>query len=440
MNKDQVPPGVAVRAQAAHALLAVTRDYQHLDDAIQQHATDLNAKDAALMQAICFGVMRWYLPLMSWLEQQADRPVDRLKPEVRIVILSGLYQLEFMRIPAHAAIHATVESAGYLHAKRAKGLINAILRGFQRRQGSSEHNDQEAGHESVRYAHPQWMLNYFQTDWPDNWLQIVEFNNRQAPMVLRMDHRRLTSEQYLQQLQQAGIDAFQHPVAEAGIVLSRPVGVDMLPGFEQGLVSVQDAAAQLAAPLLQHTIEHRVLDACAAPGGKTIHIMQLQQPAHLIALDNSDKRLGRVHENVQRISAAAEIMQGDASRPDEWWDGIAFDRILLDAPCSASGVIRRHPDIKYLRSEKSITKIVRRQAKILDALWQVLNSGGMLLYVTCSIFKVENEQQVLAFLQRHEDAQLDEMEVSWGRGKIGRQLLPGDDDMDGFYFARIKKR
>jgi 16S rRNA (cytosine967-C5)-methyltransferase len=440
MNKGQLPPGVRVRVQAALVLLEVTRDYQQLDDAIQQHATGIGAADTGLMQAICFGVMRWYLTLMSWLEQLADRPVNQLKPEVRVVILIGLYQLKFMRIPAHAAIHATVESAGYLQAKRAKGLINAVLRGFQRLEKSSGQDQHQQAREEVRYAHPQWMLQEFQADWPDSWYQIVEYNNRQAPMALRVNLQRITREEYLAQLQQSAIDAHVHPVAESCIVLSSPVAVDMLPGFQDGLVSVQDAAAQLAAPLLRHTDRHRVLDACAAPGGKTTHILEIARPAYLAALDNSSERLARVHENVQRVGAVADIVQGDASSPHEWWDGEGFDRILLDAPCSASGVIRRHPDIKYLRSPKSIARIVRRQAKILDAMWQVLNSGGMLLYVTCSIFKAENEQQIIAFLERHEDARLEAMQASWGQGTTGRQLLPGDHDMDGFYFAPIRKQ
>jgi 16S rRNA (cytosine967-C5)-methyltransferase len=440
MSKSDAQPGVTVRVRAAQVLLAVFHDYQHLDDAIQKYVTGLGPKDSALLQAICYGVMRWYLTLMFWLELLADRPAKELKPPVRVIILIGLYQLEFMRTPAHAAIHSTVEAAEHLHAKRAKGLINAVLRAYQRRQKSEEPDRQLLEHTQARYAHPMWMLERFQTDWPDSWNQIIESNNKQAPMVIRVDLHRTSIDKYIQQLQSTKIEATHHPVAEAAVVLSKPVAVDLLPGFDEGLVSVQDGAAQLAASLLQHNSQHRVMDACAAPGGKTAHILQLQQPAYLLALDNSKERLLRVSEMLQRIGAKAEVVTGDASTPREWWDGQQFDRILLDAPCSASGVIRRHPDIKYLRTENSLRKIVKRQAKILDSLWQLLNPGGMLLYVTCSIFKIENQEQVTAFLNRHEDASLEEMTGDWGRGRIGRQLLPGDYDMDGFYFAPIRKQ
>jgi 16S rRNA (cytosine967-C5)-methyltransferase len=431
---------VEVRVRAARVLLAIIQDYEHLDEALRNHSAGLAAKDGALLQAICYGVMRWYPALIFWLEKQAGRPAKELSPVVRVLILEGLYQLEYMRIPAHAAIHSTVESASYLQARRAKGLINAVLRGFQREISSPDREQLPQDNLQALSAHPLWMLERFQADWPDDWQQIVDVNNRQAPMVIRLDLASSTAENYLQRLHDAGIAAEPHPVAGTALVLSKPITVDLLPGFDEGLVTVQDAAAQLAAPLLQHTQQHRVLDACAAPGGKTAHILQQCQPAYLLALDNSKQRLLRVEETLQRIHRDAEVLQGDASKPDEWWDSQLFDRILLDAPCSASGVIRRHPDIKYLRPEKSLQKIVKRQTKILDAMWQLLKPGGILLYVTCSVFKAENQEQVTAFLGRHEDASLEPMHVKWGRGKIGRQLLPGDDDMDGFYFAPIRKK
>ena len=439
-NRNDPSSGVDVRVRAARALLATIQDYEHLDEAIREHSTGLAAKDSALLQAICYGVMRWYPTLVFWLEKHAGRSAKDLSPPVRVLILEGLYQLEYMRIPAHAAIHSTVESSAYLHARRARGLINAVLRGFQREIDSPDRKQVPQENQQAQSAHPLWMLERFQADWPDDWQQIVDVNNRQAPMVIRLDLGTTTTENYLQRLHDAGIAALRHPTVETALVLSKPVTVDLLPGFDTGLVAVQDAAAQLAAPLLQHTQQHRVLDACAAPGGKTAHILQRCQPAYLLALDNSKQRLLRVQETLLRIHRNAAILQGDASKPDEWWDSQPFDRILLDAPCSASGVIRRHPDIKYLRSEKSLQKIVKRQTKILDAMWQLLKPGGILLYVTCSVFKTENQEQVTAFLGRHEDASLEPMHVKWGRGKIGRQLLPGDDDMDGFYFAPIRKK
>jgi len=442
MKVEKLKPGVEVRLQAAKVLLAVTGEYQQLDVALDRYSENLAAKDAALLQAICYGVMRWYLELVFLLEYQAKRSLKDLKPPVQVLILIGLFQLKYMRVPPHAAIHATVECAVYLQAKRAKGLINAVLRGFQRFLLSSDDDNSaitQAQSDSVRYAHPQWMVDKFKADWPQEWQQVLQNNNLQAPMVLRVDTSQIELDEYVSRLKAAEIEANKHPIAIQALVLLQPQDVELIPGFAEGLVSVQDAAAQLAAPLLQHDETQRVLDACAAPGGKTAHILQLVQPGYLAALDNSKPRLVKVEEMLQRIDRTAEVIQGDAANPDEWWDGKLFDRILLDAPCSASGVIRRHPDIKYLRSAKALQKIIKRQAKIIDAMWQLLKPGGMLLYVTCSVFKSENEEQIRAFSERHADAILADMPATWGRGKTGRQVLPGDDGMDGFYFALLRK-
>ena len=443
MSDIEIKPGTAVRLQAARILLAVTEEYQQLDDAIDRYNESLSTKDAALCQAICYGVMRYHAELVFWMEHLADRPAEELKPAVQILILSGLFQLKYMRVPAHAAIHSTVECAASLRSTRAKGLINAILRGFQRHFSAADaakyQQIVQQQPETALYAHPQWMLERFKSDWPEHWQRIARHNNEQAPMTLRLDVQQLEMQDYLIRLKSAGIEATRHPIAASAVILSQPLDVKDLPGFSEGLVSVQDAAAQLAAPMLQHNDGQRVLDACAAPGGKTAHILQLAKPASLLALDNSAARLEKVTSMLQRLGASAEVVVGDAAHTDNWWDGKLFDRILLDAPCSASGVIRRHPDIKYLRSEKALQKIIKRQKKILDAMWQLLKPKGMLLYVTCSIFKAENEDQVSAFLQRYTDARLAELSVAWGIGKTGRQLLPGDDDMDGFYFAPLIK-
>jgi len=439
----KLKPGVEVRLQAARVLLAVTQDYQQLDEALGRYNEGLSAQDSALLQAICYGVMRWYIELQCWMQQLAKRSAGDMKPSVQVLILIGLFQLKHMRIPVHAAIHATVECAAHLQSKRAKGLINAVLRAFQRYMSATDTSFQklvEGQPEFVRYAHPPWMLNRLQTDWPGQWQQVAENNNQQAPMVLRVDTRKADIDEYQSRLASSGIEANKHLFADNALVLSKPVDVEKIPGFSDGLVSVQDAAAQLAAPLLQHDSTHRVLDACAAPGGKTAHILQRTRPAYLAALDNSKPRLERVKDMFSRIGQTAQLIEGDASNPGDWWDNKLFDRILLDAPCSASGVIRRHPDIKYLRTERALQKIIKRQLKILDAMWQLLKPGGMLLYVTCSVFKAENEDQVTALLQRQDDAELAEMSVPWGRGQTGRQILPGDEKMDGFYFALLKKR
>ncbi len=367
--------------------------------------------------------------------QLSDKPVDRLKPEVQILILLGIYQLRYTRIPAHAAIHATVECVAPLQISRARGLINAILREYQR----SDKQGLLIDNKITRYAHQKWMLDIIRADWPDDWQRVVQNNNQQAPMVLRLNVANMSREKYLERLGKAGIEASGHKHAPAGIVLKKAVAVEELPGFVQGLVSVQDAAAQLAVPLLEATSRHRVLDACAAPGGKTAHILQQVRPRELIAMDSSPQRLEKLESLFERIHQSAELVVGDAARPEDWWDGKHFDRILLDAPCSASGVIRRHPDIKYIRSLCAVQKIVKRQARILDAVWGLLGQGGRMVYVTCSIFKLENQHQIKRFLKCHGDAVLKPIESEWGREQSGRQVLPGENGMDGFYFAILEK-
>ncbi len=434
-GKSKPQSGVLVREQAVRALLRVIDKHQSLDSILEHYLARVQPVDRPLLQTLCYGVMRWYLQLREWLAQFLDRPVDRLKPEIQILILLGIYQLRYTRIPAHAAIHATVECAVSLRVSRARGLINAILREYQRGNEQGLLTDNK----TTRYAHPGWMLDIIRADWPDDWRRVLQNNNQQAPMVLRLDMEHTSREEYLELLGSAGVEARGHKYAPAGIVLKKAVAVDELPGFAQGLVSVQDAAAQLAVPLLEATHRHRVLDACAAPGGKTAHILQQARPAELVAMDYSPQRLEKLKVLLERVHRSAEIVVGDAASPEDWWDGKYFDRILLDVPCSASGVIRRHPDIKHIRSLSAVHEIVQRQARILDAVWCLLRRGGRIVYVTCSVFKSENKDQIEKFLQRHGNAILKPIEEAWGRGQPGCQILPGESGMDGFYFAILEK-
>ncbi len=417
-------------------LVRIIDGHQTLDNTLERHLIRVEPIDRPLLQVLCYGVMRWYPQLREWLAQLSDKPAGQLKPEVRVLILLGIYQLRYTHIPPHAAIHATVEcAASFLQASRAGGFINAILREYQRcdKQGSLTDN------EATRYAHQSWMLDMIRIDWPEDWQRVVQNNNQQAPMVLRLDVANMSVRKYLELLDKTGIEANVHQYVPTAIVLKKAVDVEQLPGFEQGLVSVQDAAAQLAAPLLEATPQHRVLDACAAPGGKTAHILQQVRTAKLVALDSNPQRLKKLEQLFERIHQNAEIVTGDASQPEHWWDGRHFDRILLDVPCSASGVIRRHPDIKT-RSPHAVQKIAKRQARILDAVWGLLAKGGRMVYVTCSVFKLENQYQIECFLQRQSDAMTKPIESEWGQGQIGRQILPGEGDMDGFYFAILEKR
>ncbi|TNG01813.1 MAG: 16S rRNA (cytosine(967)-C(5))-methyltransferase RsmB [Gammaproteobacteria bacterium] len=433
-------PGVQVRVQAARALLKVINDHHSLDDILPDYNMVLSSsRDQALMNALCYGVMRWYEKLNCWLKILSSRPLEKLQREVHVLLLLGLYQLKFTRIPEHAAIDTTVDSTRHLKISRAKGVINAILRNFLRQQSRLE--KQVDDDPVCRYAHPEWLLRQLQHDWPDDWEAIADANTIQAPMILRIDASRMTARQYLDQLTDLGLSAASHPYAKNALVLQEPVAVDVLPGFSSGLVSVQDAAAQLAVDLLDIKSSCRVLDACAAPGGKTAQILQetVSSPVQVDALDINRKRLQKLENLFTRIGKTARTLQGDAAKPDTWWDGKPYDRILLDAPCSASGVIRRHPDIMHHRRPKAVQNIIHRQASILDAMWKILSPGGILVYATCSVFKDENENQINRFLLRHTSAALMPFDLGWGRGDIGRQILTGESNMDGFYFARLIK-
>ena len=290
-------------------------------------------------------------------------------------------------------------------------------------------------------SHPVWLLRQIEIDWPERSSQILEANNRQPPMVLRVNLALNSRDQYLQSLSDHELAAKTVSFCESSLILSRPVPVELLPGFEQGHVSVQDTAAQLAAGLLDVQVGQRVLDVCAAPGGKTVHILESQPHLkELVAIDIDEARLSRVQENLLRSNVSAQLIVGDAAKPKDWWDGQLFDRILLDAPCSALGVIRRHPDIKILRKPDDIKALQLLQKSILAATWPLLSSGGLLLYATCSILKQENEEQIMGFLAMHADAFEVPIDATWGNAaQRGRQILTGDSEMDGFYYALIKK-
>ncbi|HFE32048.1 MAG TPA: 16S rRNA (cytosine(967)-C(5))-methyltransferase RsmB, partial [Gammaproteobacteria bacterium] len=320
------------------------------------------------------------------------------------------------------------------------GLVNAVLRNFQRQ--AEELLAAADASEPGRWAHPQWLIDSVRTAWPDDWQRILTANNERAPMTLRVNVRQQSRDDYLQRLEQAGIDAEATTHSDGGIRLRSPCDVTQLPGFSEGAVSVQDEAAQLAAQLLDVRPGQRVLDVCAAPGGKTAHILERSDDIALLAVDIEARRLQRVTDNLQRLGLQAEVREGDARRPDDWWDGRPFERILLDAPCSASGVIRRHPDIKLLRRPGDIETLLELQGEILRAIWPLLAPGGMLLYATCSVLPQENQQRVAAFLAEQPDAEGRPLEADWGRASgIGRQILPGGvAQMDGFYYACLHKR
>lgn len=427
------------RATAVGLLLQVIDEGQSLSHLLPHGLRQLPPERRALAQELCFGTLRWLPRLEFLLAQLLDKPLKAKDRDVHILALLGLYQLGFMQIPPHAAVSETVAVTALLGKDWAKGLVNALLRRYQRESLSL---DARAEADSVAASsHPAWLLTRLQRCWPEQWMDIVKANNQRPPMTLRNNPRCQSREEYLQQLQAQGLDAQPSVHADAALILSQPVVVEMLPGFAEGHVSVQDAAAQLAAQLLEPQPGMRVLDACAAPGGKTGHLLERYAGIELQALDMDALRLARVQQNLDRLGLHATLIAADAADPAAWWDGKPYDRILLDAPCSASGVIRRHPDIKLLRREEDIDKLVKQQAQILDALWPLLQPGGMLLYVTCSVLIEENSQQVAGFLSRHNDAHEQPITATWGLPALpGRQILPNQDGMDGFYYAAIIKQ
>ena len=427
------------RVTIAAILHEVVYRQHNLDTAFAQHLRSDDAQ-ASFIKAACFGVLRHYHRLQFYLQQLMDKPLKQKDGDLHCLLLTGLYELFYMQTPDHAVVSESVNAAIELQKQWAKGLVNAVLRNaLRRRAGLVSAAEQDP---VACYAHPRWLLEKLKQDWPEHWRHIATQNNQPAPMTLRLETRQVSSDDYLSQLAAAGSQADAHPQVPCALMLREAVDVQALPGFAAGLVSVQDAAAQLAALLLDPQPGERILDACAAPGGKTLHLLQ-QQPAlrELIALDQDPERLARIQENLQRAGRQATLRTGDAAQPADWWDHEPFDRILLDAPCSATGVIRRHPDIKLLRRADDISRLAQTQAQILAALWPLLKTGGMLLYSTCSVLKQENDQQIQEFIKSHPEAAVRPLAAAWGHAQAcGRQILPGEDGMDGFYYALIYKQ
>jgi 16S rRNA (cytosine967-C5)-methyltransferase len=440
--------GARTRARAAEVVDAVVIHGRSLDAALVKMEDSISPSERGLGRALCYGTLRFHWRLRWQIGELLDRPLKAKDSVIESLIAVGIYQLTNMRIPDHAAVSMTVEASRVLRRPKYASLINAVLRNFLRRDMRSE----EPGDDEARYSHPAWLLERLRRDWPDEWPGIVEAGNTQAPMWLRVNTGRLTPAEYLSELGESGQstgDGPPHQVAaglQQAVKLARPRLVDDLPGFTAGRVSVQDGAAQLAAPWLLLGGGKRILDACAAPGGKTGHLLELAGPgADLTAVDIDENRVDMVRENLERLRVSATVLAGDASKTDEWWDGVQFDRILLDAPCSASGVIRRHPDIKLLRRPEDIAALARSQQALLAALWPLLEAGGRLLYISCSVLAEENDAVVEEFLATHTDAREDDalpnnnIHDLMRRKTCGYQILPGDHAMDGFYFACLEK-
>jgi 16S rRNA (cytosine967-C5)-methyltransferase len=427
------------RLAAARALASVLAGKASLGSSLPPLLDKVDPRDRSLAQDLAFGTARWQPRLALLTDKLLQKPFKAADRDVEALLLIGLYQLFHTRIPAHAAIGETVACVDKLKKPSLKGLLNAVLRNAQR--------DGEAIFASLdrdpvlHTAHPRWLQKALKAHWPEHWQAICAANNAHPPLTLRVNRRQGSRDQYLEELAAAGIQARACPFSEDGISLAEACDVTSLPGFAEGRLSVQDEAAQLAAGLLELAPGQRVLDACCAPGGKTCHLLEREpQLAEVLALDLEPKRLARVQDNLNRLGLAAQLIAADARATDAWWDGQPFQRILLDAPCSATGVIRRHPDIKLTRQPEDITALARLQGEMLDALWPTLAPGGVLLYATCSTLPTENSETIAAFLARTADAR--ELPIAGDFGisqPHGRQLLAQIDGHDGFYYAKLIK-
>jgi 16S rRNA (cytosine967-C5)-methyltransferase len=426
------------RALCVQVLCEVVERRRYLDTMLEQNL-ERAGTHAPLVQEMAYGTLRWYYQLDAIADQLLDKPLKSKDQDLRLSLLLGLYQLRFMRVATHAAVDETVDAVTALGKPWAKGMINACLRSYLRNparaDGIVERNP------SARFSHPDWFIDMLRRHHTDQWEQILNANNERAPMTLRVNLRRQSREAYWQRLRDAGIAATVLDVTDTALVLDTALPVTALPGFDAGDVSVQDAAAQLAATLLDAQPGQRVLDACAAPGGKTAHLLERTPDLELMALDADAERIPKITAYLARLGLAADVRHADALTPDVWWDRRPFDRVLIDAPCSATGVIRRHPDIKLRRRPEDLPKLTATQAELLDSLWPLLRPGGKLVYATCSVLADENEKRVAAFLTRHPDATEVPLAHPAAEPRAhGIQILPGRETMDGFFYACLAKR
>jgi len=434
--------GAKLRATAAQVVDNVMSKGRSLDRALADFQGQVSERDRALLRMLSYGTLRSHWHLQAWIDALLSRPLKARDSCINELLAVGLFQLSDTRIPDHAVVSETVEAARHLGRPKLAPLVNAILRRFLRDRIS----DQPPPNEEAKYDHPRWLIEMLRTDWPDDWQPILAANNDRAPMWLRVNPAHGSAADYVLRLKEIEIESELIAGLPQAVRLNEPQPVDILPGFSEGHVSVQDAAAQLAAPWLLADVKGRILDACAAPGGKSSHLLEIGGSGiDLTCVDNDAERLDGISQNLVRLGLVATIVCGDASNPGEWWDKEPYDGILLDAPCSASGVIRRHPDIKHLRRSVDIATLAKTQLAMLKGLWPALRPGGRLLYVTCSVLAAENEAVVTRFLADSGDAkesavlQNNNIHDLMRDKASGHQVLPGTVGLDGFYFACLEK-
>jgi 16S rRNA (cytosine967-C5)-methyltransferase len=425
-------PGAAARATAARILAEVLAGRATLPEALARHRPE--PEDSSFVRELAWGTARHGLRLDHLVRSRLKRPPRSRDLDVHALLMIGAYQLGWTQVPAHASVHATVAACDVLGKGWARGLVNAVLRALAR---TDPNADGPSLPEPARLDHPAWLLEALRARWPGHWPEVVAAGNARPPLTLRVHGDR---DAMAATLAEAGFPTRPGRVAATALQLETPAEVTRLPGFAEGRLSVQDEGAQLAAELLGARPGERVLDACAAPGGKTLHLAQRTPGLALLALDSDPRRCARIEENLARGGVRAEVRAADATRPEDWWDGVPFDRILVDAPCTATGILRRQPDVRLLRRQDDVAKLARTQRALLEALWPLLAPGGTLLYCTCSVLPEEGEGVVQPFLEAHRDAVAETIDVGAGEPRgPGLQLAPTADAHDGFYYARLRR-
>ena len=446
---------VSSRLQALWWLSSVIKDGRSVNDVLStklKKSADLS--DIPFAKQILFGSLRYFHQIKAILDQLLEKPLKQKDLDVYSILIIGVYQLRHLSVPDHAAISESVELAKKIKKPWAASLVNGILRNYLRQLEQIEQKLAKA--KTFQFSHPNWIINQLEADWPEQYQSIMEQNNLQAPMIIRVNQAKTGLENYIQKLESVGLKGVKHPVSPDALVLDNACDVNKLPGFETGLVSVQDAAAQLVVELLdlgeqadlnRQTSSLKVLDGCSAPGGKTTHILQRYPEVSLTSVEMSEKRIQKIEQTLLRLGLDKQpkfkLLCSDLLDLESWWDGELFDRILIDVPCSASGVIRRNPDIKLHRKKQDLANIVQLQAEILRSAWSILKPGGKLVYATCSIFKDENENQIKKFLSSYDaksyrlSEKIDQQMAD--HSQIGYQILPGELQMDGFYLCGLEK-
>ncbi|MFT6733238.1 MAG: 16S rRNA (cytosine967-C5)-methyltransferase [Polaribacter sp.] len=453
-NEQEYTQNVSARLQALWWLTAVVQGGRSVNDLFssskqkQQSSKDESQSRLAFAKQILFGSLRFYHEIKGILDQLLDKPLKQKDTDIYCILISGIYQLKYLSVPDHAAISESVDLAKNINKKWAAGFINAVLRSFQRK--NVEITEKLSKAETFLYSHPNWIINQLKVDWPNDYKEILKANNERAPMAIRVNTSLTTRLDYRELLKVQAIESEEHLIAKDALILDKPCDVYSLPGFTGGKSTIQDVAPQLVVELLDLKPNLRVLDGCAAPGGKTTHILQREPSVQLTSVEKSGSRLEKISEvlsrfNMDENSYSINLLNVDFLDYQKWWDKAFFDRILIDVPCSASGVIRRNPDIKIHRKKTDIGALVELQSKMLNAAWQMLKPGGTLVYATCSIFKIENEDQIKQFLDKNKakllsmPADVDEELKKAIVTDLGYQIFPGQMQMDGFYFCGLEK-